>query len=53
VEAAQHRVVAFYEWATAPASDIESYVDALNRRPPLRMWWAAVAHPELEALWRN
>jgi len=29
------------------------YVSALNSRAPKPIWWAYVAHPELEEIWRN
>jgi hypothetical protein len=30
---------------------LRRYVEDLNRLPPQRVWWWAVAHPELENLW--
>lgn len=32
---------------------LEKYISALNRCPPLPLWWGCVARPELSHLWNN
>jgi glycosyltransferase involved in cell wall biosynthesis len=50
--AAQVRIQRFRRWL-ADALAAERYIDALNRLPGPHLWWALVAHPQLEDLWNR
>jgi hypothetical protein len=53
LEAAHGRVKAFWE-ATQHSYDImHRYVQALNQLAPEPVWWACVAHPRLEEIWKR
>jgi hypothetical protein len=53
VRDAATRVEAFHAAVTGSEARLLRYVEALNRLPPLSVWWWWVAHPDLEGLWRN
>ena len=50
---AQDGARAFHAAITGSAAALTRYVEALNQLPPRYVWWWCVAHPELEAMWRN
>ncbi|WP_251968921.1 glycosyltransferase family A protein [Salinibacter ruber] len=43
----------FQERILAGDERLEKYISALNRCPPLPLWWGCVARPELSHLWNN
>jgi hypothetical protein len=51
--AAQARLEQFARFINAAESNLEQYVAALNRLSPKYVWWWALAHPELEELWKQ
>jgi hypothetical protein len=53
VESARSQVAAFYAAVTASPSIFDVYVEALNNLRRQYIWWWAVAHPDLEALWKQ
>lgn len=52
IEQAQSYVLSFYDSIMQPEKLI-NYVRILNLLPPHHIWWSCVAHPELEAVWKN
>jgi len=53
LEEARDRVQIFWAAITGAPNALSSYVAALNRLQPTTLWWACVAHPELESLWKH
>lgn len=51
--AARNRAETFHEKISCNSETLDRYVHALNRLSPRYIWWWCVAHPELEAIWRN
>jgi tRNA nucleotidyltransferase/poly(A) polymerase len=50
--AAQAEVEQFYRFITAADANLEQYITALNQLQPKYVWWWAIAHPDLEELWK-
>lgn len=50
---AHHKVKRFSHNVLANSGMLERYVLALNKLPVQSVWWACVAHPELEELWNQ
>jgi hypothetical protein len=48
---AADRVRAFANFALASPEWLDRYIRKLNQLDPLPLWWACVAHPNLEFLW--
>ncbi|WP_263841474.1 hypothetical protein [Salinibacter sp.] len=48
---AANRVRAFANHAFTSSAWLNQYTKKLNQLPPLPLWWACVAHPDLEFLW--
>lgn len=46
-------VAEFYEVMTYKPWSLDRYTEALNRRKIEYAWWACVAHPSLENLWKS
>lgn len=53
LERERTRVSAFDAGVRGRPEALSSYVEQLNRLPPMRVWWWQVAHPQLEALWSS
>lgn len=50
---ARQKVEKFYHNVLANSGMLERYIFALNKLPVQSVWWACVAHPELEELWNQ
>lgn len=50
---ARDRAERFHKAVSDSPRTLSRYVDALNALPPRRIWWWAVANPQLEHLWMN
>lgn len=50
---ARDRAEAFHESISCSSETLDRYVRELNKLRPRYIWWWCVAHPELEAIWRN
>lgn len=50
---ARDRVEAFCEAIKGSPDVLHQYVQALNELPPNHIWWACVAHPRLEEIWKS
>lgn len=53
VVTARGRARGFHRALSGSRVRLERYVVALNRLPPIYVWWWCVAHPELEGIWRD
>lgn len=53
LEAARNRAKAFYMSIEGSPDILRQYVQALNKLPTNHMWWACVAHPQLQDIWTN
>jgi hypothetical protein len=53
VETAQKYVESFNNSITQSPVIIQDYIRRLNKLPPNHIWWSCVAHPGLEAVWKN
>ncbi|MCI0627126.1 MAG: hypothetical protein L0387_36685 [Acidobacteria bacterium] len=53
LEMAQAKVMEFHQVIRRSWKALQRYTQELNRLPPRFVWWWAVAHPELEKLWKN
>jgi hypothetical protein len=53
LENAQSSVNKFYQCISAEPGMLDKYVTALNRLPVKTLWWACVAHPDLEDIWNR
>lgn len=49
----QQRIAGFSRAVCYDEKMLQRYVAALNSRPTQTIWWACVAHPELEELWKQ
>jgi hypothetical protein len=52
LESVRQRAATFHR-AIADPERLNRYVEALNALPPRYVWCWTVAHPDLEAIWRN
>jgi hypothetical protein len=52
LETVRQRAATFHR-AMADPERLNRYVEALNALPPRYVWWWAVAHPDLETIWRD
>lgn len=48
----RHKEIVSFINAMQEASRLERYTDRLNQLQAVFLWWACVAHPELESLWQ-
>jgi hypothetical protein len=53
LEVARDRVKAFHTSIKDSPNTLHQYVRALNKLPSNHIWWACVAHPKLEEVWKN
>lgn len=53
LEVARDRVRAFCVAINDHPDILHQYVQALNQLPPKHIWWACVAHPQLEKIWKR
>jgi hypothetical protein len=53
LEQAQSYVISFNDSITQFPERLTDYVVKLNRLPAHHIWWSCVAHPKLEAIWKN
>jgi len=52
-EKVYERIGEFYGKIHSRVDVLEDYTAALNQLPGQSVWWACVAHPVLEELWRK
>lgn len=53
LEAARNRAEAFHKSIKESPDTLRRYVQVLNQLPSKHTWWACVAHPELEDIWKR
>jgi len=53
LESARIRVKEFHSRIVSSPDLLHRYVRALNELPADHMWWACVAHPKLEEIWKS
>jgi len=53
LEVARDYAEAFHMSIKDSPDTLHQYVQALNQLPPNHVWWACVAHPQLEEIWKS
>jgi hypothetical protein len=53
IEAARDRARRFHDSVSRSSARLGAYVEALNALTPQYVWWWAVAHPDLETIWKH
>jgi len=53
IKTAQTYVESFYYSINQSSVIFREYIRELNKLPSNHIWWSCVAHPDLEAIWKN